>query len=691
MRFLIVTLCSFASVVAAFGQASLLSSEGDIRNTGTVVIRGDATMTQPAIGGRVEYTRNVAADSQLVAQITYFDVHFEGVSEKRLSNATQVLVSQNLFSTRDEQTQLALNTASRIEARGTVVHNGIINQGMTAGMMILNGSAAQDISGNGFVPMLTLNNTSGAFVSNGGGMVVGSRLDLMNGRMQSGATDNLRMLRNAWIWRSDNASIAEHPITDERVNVKFYGSQRITGGAEFPRDEFSFQQLLVENRAGVELPWNVYVNDTMQLSGSVFTEPDVNTRYSLTFSPAFDPVYVGDIPEIDGIMVRSPLASGRTYVMNNSYTTMGFADDVAQGSVSRIELRSKPQTVPSPFAAGADKVRRFMQLRMLDGSLAVVPDGQFVVTFGYAWRSTHDNALEQPSVVETIPDLIPHQDSLVLLRFDGNEYVPEGTSQLPVTVSTAGLWRHSQSVTVTRNGEFAIGLSRSAQAFILYARLLLEGSMRQRGDNVGVEMANDLRQRNLVPPSPPREYPYTLDPLSQSIVVPVMPDSVVDWMIVELRSEAGGGVTHFRTVLLTRSGFLIDPVTANPVLITGVQPGDYYLVFRHRNHLAVMTETREFVDRTNTKFFDLTSGTGIFGGAAAQRVVGTENGRRIFALIGGDVSNDGEVLRPDQHDVWTQRNIEGYTIYDTDMDGIISTADWNLSWNNRGRSSAVPR
>mgnify|MGYP001627229027 CR=1 FL=1 len=691
MRTVVLAIVCILGSITTLAQSSILSSDGVIYNTGTVVVRGDAIMTQADIGGRVEYTRNVPSDSQLVAQITYFDVHFEGGSEKRLSDPSKILIAGNLFSTRDALTRLALNTNSRIEVRGTISHYGVINLGAPLGLMIANGTVLQNIQGNGFVPMLTLNNAAGAAVTRGGGLRVGERLDLQLGRMQSTVADNLVVERDGWIWRSDNGSIDVQPVTDDRVNVRYYGDARIVGGPELPQDDFTLRQLVVANRAGVELPWNTHVNDSLILFGTIYTEPDIATRYTLTYTPAFDPFYDETLPEVDGIMVRTAVSPGRDIVMNSAFTTFAFADDAAMGNVARIELRSKPLTVPTPFSVGIDKVRRFFTLRMLDGARELVPDERFSATFGYSWRADFVRGYDSAAVVETIAELAGREDSLVLLRYNGENYVEEGTSQLATLRSSNGAWRHSRSLGVVRNGDFAIGFPSSAQAFILYARLLLEGAVRQTGDDVARVMSNDLRQRNLVPATPPNEYPYTLDPLSQSINVPTMPDSVVDWMVVELRSDAGGGTTYYRTVLLTTQGYLIEPITHTPVVLSGVAPGEYFIVFRHRNHLAVMTEARERIERTNTKFFDFTSGANVFGGAAAQRVVGTNNGARIFALVAGDVTNDGEVRRNDQDAVWQRRTIEGYSLYDTDLDGIISTADWNRSWNNRGRTSAVPR
>jgi hypothetical protein len=689
MRLLaVIVLCSAIGIQAQTSR-SLLQSDGTIHNTGTIIVRGNAFIKQDSIGGRVEYVRDNPLDSQRVEQMTYVDVHFQGRSVKRLLEPSQNTIAWSLFSSLDTSTIFDLTPQARIEARGTVTHSGLVNPGRRVGTILLNGTADQTISGVGFVPVLELNNPTQAVMTRGGGMRVGERLDLQRGIMQTSVNDNLRMQRNSWIWRSDVGSIAAIPDADTALNVRYYGTARTNGGPELPQDPVVLQQLRQENPGGVVLPWNVAVNDSLILGGSIFTEPSDASRFVLTYTPGFDPRYTSLRPEIDGTFFRTTITPGEFVFMNNGQTAFRFASVADMGGVRAIRLRSKPTTIPEPVPVGADKVRRYMQLSMRDSSDRQAADGTFNAEFGYAWRSDYVEGSEDVTSIETISALVNKVDSLVLLRFDGAEYVPEGVSQMPVRSNP--IWRFSVSSGVTRNGDFAIGLSSSVPSYILNARLLLEGAVRSKGDRFAAVMATDLRRRDLIPLTPPREYPFTLDPLSSAIVASAIPDSVVDWIVVELRSNVGGGTSFYRTVLLTQSGYLVDPLNLSPVVITDVTPGDYFLVFRHRNHLAVMTDQRERIERTNRKFLDFTTGTGVFGGANALKLLGIENGRRVFGLVAGDVTADGDVLRPDQALIWNQRDLESYSLYDTDLDGIISTDDWNMSWNNRGRSSAVPR
>jgi hypothetical protein len=113
---------------------------------------------------------------------------------------------------------------------------------------------------------------------------------------------------------------------------------------------------------------------------------------------------------------------------------------------------------------------------------------------------------------------------------------------------------------------------------------------------------------------------------------------------------------------------------------------------RHRNHLAVITEDKVLVDRSNLGYVvDLTTGVGLLGGAASQKLIGTFNGRRWFGLVAGEVEGADDIARSDYNLIWDARNLEGYLITDTDLNGIVTTRDVNVSWNNRERSSVAPR
>lgn len=671
---------------------SLLQSDGVMYNTGRIVIRGDAYIAQDSIGAVVEYVRDNPADSQRVQHMTYFDVLFSGRSLKSMRTSTQNLIAANFFSSANDAVIFDLDGSSRIEVRGTVRHEGIINPGLRYGTMEFNGDAVQELSGKGLIPILEQNNPTAVSIVGGGGTRIVERLNLRKGVLDNAAMSNIVLLDNAWIWRSDVANIADVPQTDQRMNLRYYGRRPVLSGPEMLRDPAVIQRLFQDNDGGLTMAWDATVNDTMILQGHIETEFDSTRRYALTYTAAIDPRYIGIWPEVNGTLVRTNVVPGARLMMNSDHTSMRFADTASRGNVRAIQLRSRRSSVPLPAAQGTDKIRRFYQLTMLDANGQRVPDSTWTTEFGYGWRALPAPDNETNAVIEMIPILASDQDELILLRFDGATFGAEGNSVTPTQSSVPdNLWRSSWATGVRTNGDYAIGLVASTPVFVLRVRVLLEGPMRAHGDNITSVMGTELRQRNLVPSTPPVEYPYNLDPRSASILVPVMPDTIVDWMIVELRSDATGGRTYYQTVLLSQGGYLVDPLTTLPVAIANVQAGDYHVVLRHRNHLAIMTETKERISSSvRDRFIDFTSGVGLFGGASSMALLGTEGGRRLFGMVAGQTSADNSILRIDHNLVWDNRDIEGYSLFDTDLDGIISTKDWNVSWNNRERNSAVP-
>ncbi|MBN2105533.1 choice-of-anchor D domain-containing protein [bacterium] len=107
-------------------------------------------------------------------------------------------------------------------------------------------------------------------------------------------------------------------------------------------------------------------------------------------------------------------------------------------------------------------------------------------------------------------------------------------------------------------------------------RLLLEGAY-EAGTGA---LRLDLNAAGHVP----AESPYSEAPATCTAI----PDSIVDWVLVELRSDPAGPAVETRSALLSEHGYLCD-VTGAPGVLFDTADGDYYLVIHHRNHLPVMS------------------------------------------------------------------------------------------------------
>ena len=69
-----------------------------------------------------------------------------------------------------------------------------------------------------------------------------------------------------------------------------------------------------------------------------------------------------------------------------------------------------------------------------------------------------------------------------------------------------------------------------------------------------------------------------------------LPADIVDWVLLELRTGTAANTTvGKRAALLKSDGSIVDLDGISQVKFKGIVPGNYYVVVRHRNHLAIMT------------------------------------------------------------------------------------------------------
>ena len=153
-------------------------------------------------------------------------------------------------------------------------------------------------------------------------------------------------------------------------------------------------------------------------------------------------------------------------------------------------------------------------------------------------------------------------------------------------------------------------------------------------------------------------------------------NAVVDWIRVELRAATDPTVVvASRQGLLQRDGDVTGVDNAAP-LTFHVGPGSYYVVVRHRNHLAVMTAAPVPLTNTTTTL-DLRSAALATYGTNSRKQVGT-----TLALYAGDVTangvlgytgngNDRDAILTAVGGTTPNSTISGYRIEDVNMDGTV--------------------
>jgi len=188
----------------------------------------------------------------------------------------------------------------------------------------------------------------------------------------------------------------------------------------------------------------------------------------------------------------------------------------------------------------------------------------------------------------------------------------------------------------------------------------------------------------------PLNQPYNNSPwnFAGSENVQNIPPGVVDWVLIELRSgTASATIQTKRAAFIRTDGTLVDLDGTSKVKIEGVAQGSYYVVVRHRNHLAVMSATKITLS-SDPSLYDFSTAANKAYGSAAQKNLG--DGK--YGLYSGDGNANGTINNSDANSVWKQENGKmGYYAGDFDMNCGVNIVDKNSYWEiNSGKSTKVP-
>jgi len=248
---------------------------------------------------------------------------------------------------------------------------------------------------------------------------------------------------------------------------------------------------------------------------------------------------------------------------------------------------------------------------------------------------------------------------------------PVGT--FPVTISNLiiGNIQNQNIATGSNNGSIIINIGVRVNL-----KIYLQGPY--LNNNMSTSLAGIL----------PLSQPYIGVPWSYNGTESVqsLPTGVVDWVLLELRSSTTS-IISMRAVFLKSDGTVVDLDRTSPVIFDGVADGNYYVVVKHRNHLAIMSANPITLSSTTT-FYDFTTGLDKAYGTNSLKDLGGS----IFGMYAGDVNGDGIIkyngANNDRGFVYskigggsTTATWLGYDRCDINLDGIVK---YNGAGNDRG-------
>jgi len=214
--------------------------------------------------------------------------------------------------------------------------------------------------------------------------------------------------------------------------------------------------------------------------------------------------------------------------------------------------------------------------------------------------------------------------------------------------------------------------------FELSAKIFLEGPY-----NGGGTMLSSLD--DLIPLNQPyNTAPYNYMGTETALIIP---DNVVDWVLVEMRSGIPSTtnqstlLAEIKVGLLLENGNIVHTDGVSPLTFETLNEGEsYYLCIRHRNHLDVLSATP--ITASNTMTYDFTTDANkAFG---SQQLKELESG--VYALYGGDYTHEG-IIQTTDYDFWADAPaiINVYTNTDGTLDGVAQNTDYDLWFGNKAK------
>jgi hypothetical protein len=188
----------------------------------------------------------------------------------------------------------------------------------------------------------------------------------------------------------------------------------------------------------------------------------------------------------------------------------------------------------------------------------------------------------------------------------------------------------------------------------------------------------------------PLSQPYNNSPWSYSGTESVssIPSGVVDWVLIQLRSTYNGTTVATRAAFLKSNGDIVDLDGTSPVDFIGISPGDYYIVVKHRNHLAVMSASA--VTLPNISVYDFTDSQSKAYVYNSDGMVSLGGTPEKFGMFAGDANKTGAITVGDLTSAIPQLGTNGYNDNDMNMSGAVTVGDLTIAIPNLGKSTQVP-
>lgn len=196
------------------------------------------------------------------------------------------------------------------------------------------------------------------------------------------------------------------------------------------------------------------------------------------------------------------------------------------------------------------------------------------------------------------------------------------------------------------------------------------------------EMRADLLNKELLPLS----QPFNIAPWNYYVDESVsdIPDNIVDWILIELRSDLYTKVSQ-KAGFLRKDGQIVSLDGSTNPSLNSIQSGEYFIIIYHRNHLAIMSSSKTLLN-DNSSLYDFTDAQLKAYGINSLKDLG--DGK--FGLVAGDADQNGIINNLDYGPVANNIFQSSYIPADLDMSGFTNVLDYSQVYSNIFKNSFVP-
>jgi parallel beta-helix repeat protein len=265
---------------------------------------------------------------------------------------------------------------------------------------------------------------------------------------------------------------------------------------------------------------------------------------------------------------------------------------------------------------------------------------------------------------------------------NSNNFVPKSNSPLINTADSTNSPATDFFGNV-RDSQPDIGAIEYSSPTNTSARLNIKVNLAGAYNSLASDMSNNLRLENVIP----AVQPYSVSPFlyTGTEILPFtnLASDIVDWVLVEI-VDSNNVIVIRKAAILKSDGSVIDSSNAsigNPTMginLGKITSGNYKIILRHRNHIAIATNNPIILSAGNSAILDFTTNANV---KATNQIL--LNGFTVFGLRQSDATSDGVIDALDRSFISSSNEFSiVYDKIDLNLDGSVDALDRSIAQNS---------